>query len=112
MIKNEETRVYGSSDDIVYCEGGVYGQVDCYSRDDSSGHNAVLVFSDGTIAGFSYAPESSPGAIWKATIYSQGSLFKELIICTSEDENPHSDQLIFQSGLEWAYSCDNWRKVS
>lgn len=39
------TKIYGSSDDIVYFEGDVNGQVDCFGTDDQE-KGVLVVCSD------------------------------------------------------------------
>ena len=39
------------------------------------------------------------------------STLKDIIPCLDEDANPYSDVAIFNDGLKWAYSANEWQLV-
>ena len=109
-VKDEATRVYGASDDLIEFEGGISGEVGYYGKSgDEDEHGCLLVFSDGTILAAVYGKPQ--GGIWALTLVAKGSLLIGIEACTDEDAKPHSDVATFGRGLKWAYAAPEWEKV-
>jgi len=103
------TRVYGCSDDLIECEGGLSGEVGYYASDDDD-PGCLLIFSDGTVLVAKYGKPQ--GGIWAFTVVREGALFERLDVCTDEDADPYSDQVFFRPGLAWAFRAKHWERVS
>ena len=103
------TKVYGASDDLIEFDGDVSGEIGNYGTDDSE-HGELIILSDGTLLEVKYGKADM--AIWGITVINKGPLLKEVIPCSDEDADPHSDIAIFNDGLKWAYGASEWEKVS
>ena len=102
------TKVYGASDDLIEFEGDVGGEVGNYGTDEGE-HGELIIFSDGTLLEAKYGKADM--AVWGMTLINAGSLYKGIIPCSDEDADPHSDVVLFNDGLRWAYAASEWGKV-
>lgn len=104
-----ETRVWGSSDDLVGFNGELQGEVGCLGTDDRE-QGVLLMFSDGTVLEVKYC-KRLPG-IWGIDLLRRGDLFDKIDTCTDEDADPYSDVAHFKDGIKWAYAAkDYWEQV-
>jgi hypothetical protein len=104
-----ETKIYGSSDDLIEFDGDFYGEVGFYGTDKLE--QGILLFcSDGTLLEVKYCKRVE--GVWGIDLLAKGSLFMSMTPCTDADENPHSDVVLFASGLKWVYAASRWEKVS
>jgi hypothetical protein len=102
------TKVYGTSDDLIEFEGGVYGEVGCYGTDDAD-HGVLLIFSDGTLLEVKYGKGGE--AIWGIVLLNKGPLFESIDLCTDSEADPYSDVAHFKPGLSWAKAAKKWEPV-
>lgn len=102
------TKVYGSSDDLIECDGDVRGEVGHYGTDENE-HGDLLIFSDGTILEIKYGKLDR--GIWGLNLISKGFLFEKIEPCMDEDADPYSDVAYFKDGLKWAYCAKEWELV-
>jgi len=102
------TKVYGQSDDNIYFEGDVRGQVSQYGTDEQE-TGIMLIFSDGTILEVKYGKLDQ--GIWEVLLRVKGTLFDRIDVCMSPDEDPYSDVAHFADGLKWAYAATEWERV-
>ncbi len=102
------TKVYGQSDDNIYFEGDVRGQVSHYGTDESK-HGIMLVCSDGTILEVKYGKMDQ--GIWEVRLLAKGSLFIEIEPCMDVEADPYSDVATFADGLKWIYAATEWELV-
>ena len=102
------TKVYGASDDLIEFDGDVRGEVGNYGTDEAE-HGELLIFSDGTLLEAKYGKADM--AVWGITVIKGGELLKDIIPCSDEDADPHSDIALFNDGLKWAYAASEWEKV-
>ena len=102
------TKVYGQSDDNIYFEGDVRGQVSQYGTDEQE-TGIMLIFSDGTILEVKYGKLDQ--GIWEVLLRVKGTLFDRIDVCMSPDEDPYSDVAHFADGLKWAYAATEWEQV-
>ena len=94
---HKETKLYGTSDDLVEAEGGVNGEYGNYFQDES---NPIYIeASDGTILKMWYGKKDL--GIWSIKVITQGSLFAKWEECLDEDADPYSDIVYFNPGLHW-----------
>lgn len=103
------TKVYGQSDDNIYFEGDVYGQVSKFGTDDAP-QGVLLFFSDGTILEVKYGKLGR--GIWGITLHNQGELFDRIELCDDEDADIYSDIAYFRDGLKSAIAATEWENVS
>jgi len=101
------TKVWGQSDDNIYFEGDINGQVSHCNVDEQT-RGTLLLFSDGTMAQIYY--DKFVGT-WGVTVFREGDLFVRVDQCISPTERAYSDQLFFRGGIEWVYSASEWGKV-
>jgi hypothetical protein len=104
---NVATKIYGASDDLIECEGDLYGECGAYSSEE--GKKFLVVLSDGTVLAVSYGKPT--GGIWQIDLLSQGTLFEKIDVCTDEDAKPYSDIAHFKDGIKWGYVAKEWEKV-
>jgi len=102
------TKVYGASDDLIEFNGDVNGEIGNYGTDDRE-HGELIVFSDGTLLEAKYGKGDM--GVWGIIVIKGGALLKDIIPCSDEDADPHSDIAIFNDGLKWAYGASEWEKV-
>ena len=102
------TKIYGASDDLIECEGDVYGEVGDYGTDEREKGDLVIC-NDGTLLEIKYGKADM--AIWGITLIKDGSLFNRIEPCNDEDAKIHSDIAFFKDGLKWAYVATEWEKV-
>jgi len=95
------TKIYGQSDDNIYFEGDVRGQVDCYGTDDRE-KGVLISCSDGTILEVKYC-KNVPG-VWGIAVLNKGSLFDCFEPCTDPDADIYSDIVYLKDGLKKAYA--------
>lgn len=95
------TKIYGQSDDNIYFEGDVSGQLDCCYGTDDREKGILIACSDGTIAEVRYC-KNVPG-VWAITVLNKGSLFDRIELCTDPDEDIYSDILYLKDGAMAAY---------
>lgn len=103
------TKVYGQSDDNIYFEGDVYGQVSKYNTDEAP-RGVLVYFSDGTILEVKYGKLGR--GIWGIMIHKQGDLFDRIEPCFDEDADIYSDIAYFRDGLKSAIAATEWENVS
>lgn len=103
------TKIYGASDDLIEFEGDVRGEA-CGMGMDKDEAMGLIVCSDGTTLGVVYGDGLGRG-IWKLTLFTPGSLFDRIDVCTSEDADPYSDVAHLKTGLTGAYVAKKWERV-
>lgn len=97
-----QTRIYGSSDDLIEVEGKIEEEFDHYSN-----KPALLVFSDGTILTMSYGKNGM--GIWQIMVIVEGDSFESFSIATTEKE--HSDQVILND-VDWVIFSNEFTKIN
>jgi hypothetical protein len=102
------TKIYGASDDLIEFEGDVHGEGCGLGMGKEA--PGLIVCSDGTTLGVVYGDGLGRG-IWKLTLFTRGSLFDRIDVCTSEDADPYSDVAHFKTGLTGAYVAKKWERV-
>ena len=103
------TKIYGSSDNIVYLEGDVSGQVDCYGTYDKE--KGVLVScSDGTMLEVKYGKNEE--GVWEVKLLNKGTLFDRIEQCDDPNADIYSDIAYFKDGLKKVFATTGyWAKV-
>ena len=105
----QETRIYGTSDDLIEVEGAYTGEVGCYGTDDRE-KGVLLVVSDGTLLEVKYGKNDS--GIWGINIIKKGSCFHSIEICDDEDAKPYSDVVTLRGDIKWVYAAtEGWEMV-
>ncbi len=102
------TLVYGQSDDNIYFEGDVCGQVSEYGTHERE-HGVLVICSDGTLLEVKYGKADL--AIWEVKLLKAGELFERIDPCMDEDAEIYSDIARFRDGLKWAYAASQWKRV-
>lgn len=105
----QETRIYGTSDDLIEVEGAYRGEVGCFGTDDRD-KGVLIIVSDGTLLEVKYGKNDS--GIWGINVIKKGSCFHSIELCDDEDATPYSDVVILHGEIKWVYAAtDDWEKV-
>lgn len=106
MNEKTGTRIYGQSDDNIYCDGEYEGQ---YSSYDHAEDGILLVVSDGTLLEIKYGKGDL--SIWGITVIKKGQLLLEIEICDDPSADIYSDVACFKPGIQYIYACSKWAKI-
>lgn len=98
------TKIYGQSDDNIYFEGDVSGQVDCFGTNDRE-KGVLIACSDGTILEVKYCKNVS--GVWGIAVLNKGMLFDRFEPCTDPDADIYSDIVYLKDGVKFAYAANN-----
>jgi len=101
------TKIYGQSDDNIYFEGDIDGQLDCCYGTDDREKGILITCSDGTIFEVKYC-KNVPG-VWGIIVLNKGILFDRIEPCTDPNADIYSDIVYMKDGVKSAYfATRNW----
>lgn len=103
-----ETRIYGTSDDLIEVEGGYTGEIDCYGTDERK-RGVLLVCSDGTALEVKYGKGSQ--GIWGITVLKKGTAYAGFEPCDDADADIYSDIVTLKGDIKYVYAANDWDKV-
>lgn len=105
----QETKIYGTSDDLIEVEGAYSGEVGCYGTDDRD-KGVLLIVSDGTLLEVKYGKNDS--GIWGINVIKKGAQFDRIELCDDEEAIPYSDVVYLTGDIKYVYAAlDSWEKV-